>query len=418
MPEATINPPVGHAHDVRTHSIEAFALVPAPAPSAKKPGIRLDFLNGLRGLMALYVVTRHAYLEVHKHPSAHATSRAVALGLLLIDSGKLAVDVFIVLSGFLLMLPIVRGGRTSIPSIREFCKRRAFRVLPPYYIALCAAIVCILVVPGLGERSDSHWDMSLHGWNTPRSIISHILLLHNLCGDYAFSISHAMWSMATETQLYILFPLLLLPVWRRFGNRALMSMVLVLGVSVHYLLPSINQARLWYMINFALGMVGATLVFSKDDRLRSFKLKTPWMLLAWIFIGLAIVAAVNRDVARRHIWLPDAIVGFAATSIIVQLARRQMEYPNLSKGALRTILESRFAKFLGRVSFSLFLVHPMVLAGLNHLVRTRLHPSPAMHLALMLSLGLPLSVLVGWLFFLAVEQWFLPSRWDKKAAAD
>ena len=108
---------------------------------------RLAYLDGVRGLAAVYVVLHHAALNVPAHPAASLAVRLVdkATGL-----GHYAVDVFIVLSGYCLMLPIVNGRRPLL--IARFIKSRFVRIVPPYWAAMVLSLVLIRIAVGTGDR--------------------------------------------------------------------------------------------------------------------------------------------------------------------------------------------------------------------------------------------------------------------------
>ena len=83
----------------------------------------------MRGLAALYVVLHNAYLEVADKAQFASIVDALGPARLLFDSGKLSVDVFIVLSGYVLMLTVMRSGG-QIKSLADYCRRR-YRRIPP-----------------------------------------------------------------------------------------------------------------------------------------------------------------------------------------------------------------------------------------------------------------------------------------------
>src|SRR5947209_5168121 len=89
---------------------------------------------------------------------------------------------------------------------------------------------------------------------------THLLLVHNANPAWLFSINPPMWSIAVEWQIYFIFALLLLPVWRAAGNGAALLVAFVLGLSPIYLLPSsfnIEWSCPWYIGLFAMGLVAA-----------------------------------------------------------------------------------------------------------------------------------------------------------------
>ena len=101
---------------------------------------RLDFIDSLRALAALYVMICHAYHEPGN--GYHASWLINHIGL---SYGHVAVDVFIVISGFCLMLPVTRRNG-ELGSVRDFMRRRVRRILPPYYAALILSLLFIVTV--------------------------------------------------------------------------------------------------------------------------------------------------------------------------------------------------------------------------------------------------------------------------------
>ena len=119
---------------------------------------RLAFLDGLRGLAALYVVLHHAALEVR----GASPWRVVEWSRGLLRHGHFAVAVFIVLSGYCLMRPVANDPRGRLRGgIVGYLGRRARRILPPYYAALGLCWLLIAVVPGLNQAQGLRWDRAL-----------------------------------------------------------------------------------------------------------------------------------------------------------------------------------------------------------------------------------------------------------------
>lgn len=218
------------------------------------PRVHLDFLDGLRGLAAAYVVCFHFLaLNITGLPrwAAHAVSWA--------NHGHSAVNVFIVLSGFSLMLPVARSGDRSLwGGMRRYLVRRAWRILSPYYAALALSLLALLASPqgmaALRGRAALAWSLDF----SAGSLLSHLAVIHNLSPQWSGRINMALWSVAIEWQIYFVFPLLLLPIWRRFGSAAAIAAGFAVG-----LLPlvitryDLSVACFWYIGLFALGMAGA-----------------------------------------------------------------------------------------------------------------------------------------------------------------
>src|SRR3954471_10178830 len=104
----------------------------ASVPAATvTPRPRLAGLDGLRGLAALFVVVNHIFLRAFP---GYPVDRAPFWAAWFIY-GRFAVVVFIVLSGFSLALSPARLG-WRLDSVSRFARRRARRILPPYWAAL------------------------------------------------------------------------------------------------------------------------------------------------------------------------------------------------------------------------------------------------------------------------------------------
>jgi len=207
-------------------------------------------IDGLRAVAVLPVVFYHA-------------------GVAGFTGGFVGVDIFFVISGFLItsiIAPEVKEGRFSI---LRFYERRARRILPALFAVILASLVAgwFILVPADYDKMG-------------QSIVSALLFVSNMwfwrnSGDYFGGATDYLpmlhtWSLAVEEQFYIFFPLLLMAL-HRIGRRLLLPaiLVLVLGSLVlaawathrmpsasFYLLPT----RIWELgvgSLLALGLVRA-----------------------------------------------------------------------------------------------------------------------------------------------------------------
>ena len=198
-----------------------------PALSPTPPGAtnHLAYLDGLRALAALWVVMHHSWFWV-----ADQLHGAVGDVLGFFIYGRLAVDLFIVLSGFCLTLPVLKNQMMLRGGVVEFLKRRAWRILPPYYCAMAFSLLLIALL--IHQKTGTPWDRSLP--ITTRSVASHLVMLHDAVGE-DYSINGVFWSIAVEWRIYFFFPLLLL-VWRQFGALS----ATVFGLVLSWISDSIN----------------------------------------------------------------------------------------------------------------------------------------------------------------------------------
>ena len=377
------------------------------SPLAKLPN-RLGFIDGLRGLSALYVALYHAAGDV---PPPAPLLRLIAWPL---QFGHYAVGVFIVLSGYCLMRPVARSMRGAVEGgLHAYAIRRARRILPAYYVVLLLAIAAVTIArthysPAAGEEADV---LRL----TPGTVISHLLLIHNLRPDWAAAFDPPMWSVAAECQIYVLFPLVLLPIWLRAGSFGVIAAAFSLGLAPHFLLPTrlnLDWTFPWYIGLFALGMAGASASFSRRPEEVRLRNRVPWGAAALLLGGLfAALAAWEPNLPIARLWLPDILLGCAVSALLVKLALRSQMPPNIARGAavwslIAGILESRPARLLGACSYSLYLLHAPILWALTCLLDI-LHPSAGIAFIARLLIGAPFAVGVSYAFYLLVERRFL-----------
>lgn len=176
---------------------------------------RLASIDALRGMACLWVLLHHTFPSQVGQAAPRQWLYRTALTSAGI--GWLGVHLFLVLSGFCLFYPLARkwpGGPVAL-DVSQFWKRRAQRILPPYYAALALSVCATALyqwrhhVPVTGSLSGV--------WAVPM----HLLMLQNLHPDVVASVNAVFWSLALETQLYLIFPLLAYGAGR-YGFRAVL----------------------------------------------------------------------------------------------------------------------------------------------------------------------------------------------------
>jgi peptidoglycan/LPS O-acetylase OafA/YrhL len=364
------------------------------------------FLDGVRGLAALYVVFFHVW-QATTYRTQPTTPVRIALGWTC--TGLLGVTVFIVLSGFLLNLPVARTG--ALPGgLWGFAKRRGRRILPAYYAALSLSAVFVLgIVPGLFNDPDAHAYQYMPDapWE---EFAAHAVLVHNLRSDWLYGINGPLWSVATEWQIYVVFALLLVPARARFGPTAAMALGMGLAVVAvaAAMVPELcvpPLACLWLVGSFALGGFAAEVA---EGRYRHWLDRWPWAMVAGLSaVGLIAwveyVAAGNKPSVRSvFVACGSASVGTAAMILMILRGGR---WPD----RLARVLTSRWAAGLGAFSYSLYLTHgPLVAAGDAYLMQAGV--SGPERTAVMALVGVPACVSFAYLFYLLFERPTLARR--------
>ena len=361
------------------------------------------------------MVLHHAALEV----TGASAFRIVEIGRGLLRHGHFAVAVFIVLSGYCLMRPVVgdpagrlRGG------LRGYLGRRAWRILPPYYAALGLCWLLIALVPGLAHPGRVRWDRALPAFE-PGVVVSHLLLLHNLDERWIFKVDPPVWSVATEWQIYLVFPMLLV-LWRRHGMAVAVAAAFAAGALVAALAgvlgnPALTQLCPWYAGLFAMGMAGAVDgqrgPHGGGSPVRSWLCAAVLGLVALVLAGLA-----ARRGADLPVMIADVLVGCAATGLIVGCARHARQGDGAARAGALRLLESRMAMGLGSISYSLYLIHFPLLALCGRQVRS-CGWGLEVRLGTMLSIAPALCLMTAYAFHLVFERRRLAAVFSGSARA-
>lgn len=361
----------------------------------------LTHLDGLRGTLALLVLTDHTARYTGLDG---AMSREPTLSAVLALEG-FAVPVFIVLSGFTLMISLarrdvltIRGGAVG------HVRRRAKRLLPPYFAALALSIALIAAVPLLGSAHGTHWDRKIP--LTVEAVISHVFLLHNLTPDLIGTINGPMWSIAVEWQIALAMPLMLL-LWRRTNAGVLvglMAVVAVASVATGVLAWSAPS----FPLLFVLGMLGAHWTQGAPEALERRRGRAvqwvlqrhrPVMVVAVLALVAVLTASVIRDVP-----FASTIVGVLAALILT--VDQEHARTRTSKPIMVRFLRLSPLRAVGNAAYSICLVHLPLLALGNLLLLPVALPTGLRFLLMMVTVA-PLALACCGLFHIAVERRFM-----------
>ncbi len=286
-------------------------------------------------------------------------------GVPLLSGGFVGVDVFFVISGFLITGLIVREvRRTGRLSLSRFWARRARRLLPATAVVLGAVAVMTIVVLPITRWSSIAWDIGTSAlyvvnWRLADQSVNYLV------SDDAPSPLQHFWSLAVEEQFYLVWPLLivlLLWVQRRF--RLSLTKVLIVGIAA-IAVPSlawsvfltetnpghayfVSTTRLWEL---AVG-AGLALVAHRLRRIPD-GLAHPLGVLG---LGAIAYAAITFDAGTSFPGAAALIptLGTAAVLIAGGLERRT---------AATVLLDTPPMRDIGTLSYSLYLWHWPLLVG-------------------------------------------------------
>jgi peptidoglycan/LPS O-acetylase OafA/YrhL len=383
----------------------------------------LPFLDGLRAFAALWVLFGHCHLFVLGWTRS-GTLWGRPLDLLLYS--HLAVDLFLVLSGFCLALPVVANGNRLKTGLWAYFKARAWRILPPYYGALLLLLLVNAFVPiaAWGRHS-----AGMTGDMTREVLLANFLLLQDVL-PHLNTINGPFWSIAIEWHLYFIFPLM---VWvlRRFGVMALLATAGVAAVGMTWstllhpqwspALPLTLPQPAYFIGLFAMGAAAAALAFDPAYQARRARLqRNGWLVGAGLCLPLCVLLWQYRIIDGANVWgffnhlhLIDPLTGAVAAAFLLGMCGLPVGH------WLRRPFESRVMVAIGTFSYSLYLTHIPILAYLNHTLEDSglSGSAPMTALAILAFGGGALCLLFGWGFAQLFEQRLRPGRAKAAPAA-
>jgi peptidoglycan/LPS O-acetylase OafA/YrhL len=347
---------------------------------------RFVMLDGMRGLAALAVVFCHLLVPELSKFSVALSSSIPDVFSTLARHGDLGVEVFFVLSGFVIAYS-VRERKVTPNFVARFAARRALRLDPPYYFALLFAIAIWAYYAPLGAGQ------VVAEMGGVRGVLANMFYLQDLL-RYRTPLSIA-WTLCLEVQFYLAYIGLLcmaqlLANW--LDSRCGKPVDGTVKPSGMVLMLVFFPLAIWSVISWNVSL-------DRFDFLGTWFRFFLGVMVSWVFTG---------QLSRWWLWgcaVALVLWGFrtadargltaVATAVLIDTAGRL--------GVLSTWLAARPVQLLGRVSYSLYLVHIPIGIGIANFLWSLSDKSTlvAVGCAGMAVVG---SVLAAWLIFKLVEE--------------
>ena len=326
----------------------------------------LSFLDGMRGLAALYVATGHARWLLWEggenfRQQGHTyglIGKSLALGMSVFKFGHEMVLFFFVLSGFVIhlkyALQLGKGADTNF-SFGSYFMKRFRRIMPPYLFAILLTFICDSIV--------AHYQFSIYTHTTPLPLVNQNITFYHSWASFignifflqdsyvpVFGSNGSVWSLKYEWYFYMLYPVLL------FFNKKFPQLTIA-GVAGIFLL---------YVAGFHTGLVlfdqvvacvfswwmGAYIADIYTERVQVSR----WLIYPLVAIVPMIPLIHTSGIAPL---IKDQVVAFGFSGLLLLL----LDYR--SKRAVRGFGR---LKWLGDCSYTLYLIHAPLLILANGIV--------------------------------------------------
>lgn len=309
---------------------------------------RLTYIDGLRGIAIAGVILTHA--------ASITNLGGLPKNLLLL--GSMGVQLFFVISAFTIFLSLSKtdGIKTQF---RDFYIRRLFRIIPIYWIG----VILYTIVYGLGSRG---WLDGPELWHYPL----HVFLVNCFHPDVTSSVVPGGWSISTEVMFYLLVPVL----YRFFYTNKRLAIMMFFSLTA---LPLLNTRYGHYLLQSSF--IGYEKVIIEQFVYR-------WIFgqLACFGFGMILFKIYQDGTYRKYISNPLVNLCFTAFVSVLLIMLRKFHLVLPEKHHLYAfmfmvlalllsvhpwkIYVNKYTVFLGKISYSGYLLHFLVIKQISNLI--------------------------------------------------
>lgn len=329
---------------------------------------RFAFVDALRGIAALSVVLFHVYAKNLLPMTGYQFPEPLHSVFV---NGYLGVHVFFVISGFVIAQAI-RGELITPRYVGWFALRRSLRLDPPYWATIAAMIVLSYI------SNHMQHDRSLP-MPTVGSVVAHLFYAQSFLGYQ--QIVGVFWTLCFEVQFYLVLVLMMALVQRLESRHARWFLFVPLWlVALGHAAGYLDLPRALFTFAWPFFFLGVIVNWTRDDAAGPVALSLVWLSAFFLFPTSPLEISVA-----------------VATSLAIYLVSRA--------GMLETLTLGRVLQYLGRISYSLYLVHmlcgtPLVRFGIRMLGK---RPDTPRAIVLVV-MAVAISIVAAHIMYVVVER--------------
>lgn len=327
---------------------------------------RIDSLDSLRGISAFIVVVFHCLLSfnVFYEANYHYKFENNLVGLFTLTplhtlwAGKEAVLLFFVLSGFVLMIPYTNNNK---PNYFSYMIKRICRIYLPYIIIMILSVVLTTLfwqsnnLEELSNTYQNRWDHEV----SLKAILAYLAMINF---DTA-NVNGVVWTLFIEMKISLILPIFLITIAKLNWKKGLLVSVLIntiMLLTIEYVFKYLTFIPIKILFLFFNGtfyyayffIIGAILAKQR----KVFKKSSLSKLVKWLMLIITLIFINSRWVSYlanthlEHLENAFTVLGFVFLFILA-----------LGSKKFGNILTTKPLLFLGRISYSLYLIHIPVL---------------------------------------------------------
>lgn len=348
---------------------------------------KYGYIDSLRGIAILLVILVHA--------AQHFETLSPAI-FFLTYKGQYGVQLFFITSSLTLFLSFEqRKSLDKANTVKFFLIRRLFRIAPAYYLAIILYSALLLVEP-------------VSGFPNPLRVVDVALSVFFVNGFFPSSINYVPpggWSVAIEMIFYLLIPFFFARIKSLqtavFYFMITVALSFVFNYAGAYLMTNYTHLdyayhKTWYFYfwlpnQLPVFMLGVVLFHVLKHKIQISRAVAAMMVLA------ACVAVISMFYLIRYYQLENFVPEHIVVGILFSLIVFAMS------GSRIGLLENKLTQHLGKLSFSMYLWHFIVLQCLAYIIRRVVPASPVIQVTVLYAVAVPIIAFISSISYNKIE---------------